>query len=249
VDAQGGAYATGVLVLMTSAAVAVTLAARRAGQRRLTAAFGLIALVFVYTTGANVVERPDGVKIGGCFIAGIMLVSFVSRFRRAFELRVTEVRLDPMAAMFVRDAARRKITLIANQPGIRDDAEYRAKLRQVVDDNHLPSARDVIFIEVTVTDPSDFETALDVHGEVHREQRVLTVASSSVPTAIAALLLHVRDVTGCRPHVYFEWTEGNPVANLFRYLFVGQGEVAPVTREILREAEPRRDRRPHVHVG
>ena len=70
VDAQGGAYATGVLVLITSAAIAVTLAARRAGQRRLTVAFGVIAAVFVYTTAVNVVERPDGVKIAACFIAG-----------------------------------------------------------------------------------------------------------------------------------------------------------------------------------
>ena len=73
VNAQGGAYATGVLVLMTSAAVAVTLAARRAGQRRLTAAFSLIALVLVYTTLDNVRERPDGVKIGACFIVAIVL--------------------------------------------------------------------------------------------------------------------------------------------------------------------------------
>ncbi|HEY0239345.1 MAG TPA: amino acid transporter, partial [Friedmanniella sp.] len=87
VDAQGGAYATGVLVLISSAAVAVTLAARRARQRGLTVAFGAIALVFLYTTAANVVERPDGVKIAAIFIGAILLVSFVSRFRRAFELR------------------------------------------------------------------------------------------------------------------------------------------------------------------
>ena len=81
VDAQGGAYATGVLVLFTSAAVAVTLAARRAGQRRGTVAFAVITAVFVYTTADNVVERPDGVKIGGCFIAAIVAVSLVSRLR------------------------------------------------------------------------------------------------------------------------------------------------------------------------
>ena len=79
VDAQGGAYATGVLVLITSAAVAVTLAARRAGQRRRTIAFGVIAVVFVYTTVANVVERPDGVKIAGCFIAAIIAGLAASR--------------------------------------------------------------------------------------------------------------------------------------------------------------------------
>ena len=70
-----------------------------------------------------------------------------------------------------------------------------------------------------------------------------------MPTALAALLLTIRDETGKNPHVYFEWTEGNPIVQFLRYLFFGQGEVAPVTREVLRGAEPRRERRPRVHVG
>jgi hypothetical protein len=249
VDAQGGAYATGVLVLITSAAVAVTLAARSAGQRLLTVAFGAIAAVFVYTTGANVVERPDGVKIAACFIAAILVVSLLSRLRRSLELRVTEVRLDPMAELFIRDGARRRIRLVANEPGSRDPAEYREKLWQIRADHDLPD-EDVVFVEVTVGDPSDFESALDVHGEVvHDRYRVLTMHSATVANALAALLLHVRDESRCVPHMYFEWTEGNPLANLLRFLFTGAGEIAPLTREVLREAEPDRDRRPRVHVG
>ena len=58
VNAQGGAYATGVLVLMTSAALAVTLAARR--EHRPYVGYLLLTLVFVYTTVVNIVERPDG---------------------------------------------------------------------------------------------------------------------------------------------------------------------------------------------
>ena len=50
------------------------------------------------------------------------------------------------------------------------------------------------------------------------------------------LLLDVRDTTGQIPHIYFEWTEGNPFANFLRFFLFGQGEVAPVTREVLREA-------------
>ena len=250
VDAQGGAYATGVLVLMTSASVAVTLACRRDGQRRLTAAFGVVTLVFVYTTLDNVVERPDGLKIGLCFIAAIMGVSLLSRLRRVFELRTTEITLDATSQIFIRDCARRTIRLVANEPDARDREEYDAKLRQIRADHDLPEAADVIFVEVTVADPSDFESRLEVHGTVmHGTHRVLTVTSSSVPTGLAALLLHVRDLTGVTPHVYFEWTEGNPAANFARFLLLGVGEVAPVTREVLRRVEPRRDRRPHVHVS
>ncbi|WP_395690117.1 amino acid transporter [Nocardioides sp.] len=250
VDAQGGAYATGVLVLMTSAAVAVTIAARRKGQRRQYLGFAVIAAVFVYTTADNIVERPDGVKIGACFIAAIIGVSLWSRVRRAFELRATAVTFDPTAERFLRDCARRQIRLIAHDPEVSDREAYIAKVRQVVADNDLPDEGDIIFVEVVVTDPSDFETTLSVRGIVrHQSYRVLTLESSAVPNSVAAVLLAVRDRTGVNPHIYFEWTEGNPVAQFLRFLFFGEGEVAPVTREVLRRAEPRRRRRPHVHVG
>ncbi len=250
VDAQGGAYATGVLVLFASAGAAVTLAARRARQWRLLAAFALVTTVFVYTLTLNVVERPDGVKIAACFIAGIMTVSVASRASRAFELRITRVDLDPRAEQFVRDTARRTTRFVANEPDSRDRAEYRQKLDQIVDDNDLPDANDIIFVEVTLTDPSEFATVLDVHGQVlHGTYRVVTISSPSIPNALAALLLHVRDVTGKRPHIYFEWTEGNPAGHLARFLLFGAGEVGPMTREILRRAVPDPKRRPHVHAG
>ena len=250
VDAQGGAYATGVLVLFASAGTAVTLACRRSGQRRLMIAFAAITVVLMYTLVLNVAERPDGVKIASCFIAAIITVSIASRLTRAFELRTTRIQLDDMAELFVRDAAHRTIRFIANEPDARDRAEYRQKIDQIIDDNDLPDANDIIFVEVSLTDPSDFETGLDVHGHVmHGLYRVITIESPSIPNALAAFLLHVRDTTGARPHIYFEWTEGNPGLHLARFLFFGVGEVAPVTREVVRRAEPDPRRRPHIHAG
>ncbi|MFD8479451.1 amino acid transporter [Kitasatospora sp. NPDC059673] len=250
VDKQGGAYATGVLVLITSAAIAVTIAARAARQHKWTIGFAIIAAVFVYTTIINIAERPDGVKIGACFIAGIVLVSLASRLARAFELRVTDVQLDEVAERFVRDTAHRTIRFIATKPSTRDLTEYRDKVHQIRADNDIPAEDDLVFVEVTVLDPSDFEAELKVHGEVlHDRYRVLTLEHSSVPNALAAILLHVRDTTGQLPHIYFEWTEGSPFAQFLRFFLFGQGEVAPVTREVLREAEPDRSRRPRVHVG
>ncbi len=249
VDAQGGAYATGVLVLMTSAAVAVTLSARRMKQRGRTVGFGAIAVVFVYTTIANIVERPEGIRIAGFFILGIVAISLLSRIMRSFELHATHVRLDRPALEFITETESGPIGIIAHEP-LRMSAEaYRDKLASAMAVSHLPEDYPVVFLEVIVDDSSDFETPLDVHG-VHRHGfKVLEVHGPVVPNTIASVLLHIRDVTGLMPHIYFRWTEGNPVMNLLRFLFLGEGEIAPVTREVLRQAVPDVTNRPWVHVG
>ena len=79
--------------------------------------------------------------------------------------------------------------------------------------------------------------------------RVLRVTSGAVPNTIASVRLAIRDETGVVPDIYFEWTEGSPLSNMGRFLVTGAGEVAPVTREVLRQAEPHRSRRPDVHVS
>jgi hypothetical protein len=249
VEAQAGAYATGVLVLMFSAAVAVTLSVRRGGRRPTLLAFGLISLVFAYTTIANVIERPDGVKIASFFIAAILATSLISRVTRATELRVTMVELDATARRFIEEAAAKgEIRIVANEPQARDILEYIEKEHEERQRHQIPPDDPVLFLEVTVADPSEFEAQLQVNGEERHGFRILRMESSAVPNAIAAVLLHLRDLTGKRPHIFFDWTEGSPVAHLVRFLIFGSGEVAPVTREVLRAAEPNLEQRPFVHV-
>ncbi|MDQ4501177.1 amino acid transporter [Sinomonas sp. ASV322] len=250
VDAQGGAYATGVLVLMTSAAIAVTLSARRHRQRGLTVAFGVIAVVFVYTTLTNMIERPEGIQIAAIFIAAIIVISFISRAKRSFELHATSIRFDEKAIEFIAEAESGPLQIIAHEPLRITGEAYRHKLQTVGEASHLPvDNENVMFLEVTVDDSSDFETPLDVHGIMRHGYRVLEVHGPVIPNTIASVLLHIRDVTGLMPHIYFRWTEGNPVRNLLRFMFFGEGEIAPVTREVLRQAVPDVTQRPWVHVG
>ncbi|GAA3236591.1 amino acid transporter [Nonomuraea helvata] len=249
VNAQGGAYATGVLVLILSAAVAVTLTARRRGLHRAAAGYAVIAAVLAYTLVDNVRERPDGVKIASFFIGAIIATSLISRATRSMELRVTAVHLDPLAEQFVNEVACGEIHVIANEPHKRDQHEYNEKLRETWLAHRLRSSEPVVFVEVTVPDASEFETELRVRGEERYGHKILMIESSAVPNTLAALLLHLRDRTGSAPHIYFHWTEGNPVVAMLRYLVFGGGDVPALTREVLRQAEPHRERRPHVHVA
>jgi hypothetical protein len=248
VNAQAGAYATGVLAMMTSAAFAVTLTTWRRGSKRGGFAFGVVTIVFVYALVANEIQRPDGIVIASCFIVAIVFTSLVSRVYRSLELRQERIEMDETAKRFIEETGK-EIHIVAHRRRRGDESEYAAKEREQREDNHIPADEPIIFLEVAVDDASEFEDVLEVSGVEVGDHRVLRARSSVVPNAIAAFLLHVRDTTGKTPHCYFGWTEGNPIVYLFRFLLFGEGDTAPVTHEVLREAEPDPERRPAVHVG
>lgn len=251
VNAQAGAYATGILAMMVSGAIAVTISAIRKKQRVPAVGFTVLTVVMLYALAANVIKKPDGIAISAFFILGIVAVSLVSRVSRTTELRVDRIEFDETARRFITDTLDfdGRINLIANRPQARDAAEYVGKEAVQRENNPVPGTADVMFLEIDITDPSEFSEVLEVRGVEVDGHRVLRAESPAAPNAIAAILLALRDATGVRPHAYFEWSEGNPLAHLMRYLLLGRGDTAPVVREIIRENEPAPDRRPGIHVG
>jgi hypothetical protein len=246
VDAQGGAYATGVLVLITSASCAVTLTARTFLSR---AALGLVSLIFIYTTLVNIYERPEGLKISCMFIFAMIFTSFLSRAFRSTELRITGVHLDPEAQTFVAESAHRTIRLIACKPpnnSAKDREQAQAELREMYS---LSPETPIYFVELTRGDTSDFTEYLEVHGIREGRDCIFRATSAAVPNSIAALLIYLKQATGCIPHAYFHWTDINPVINVMRYIFLGEGDTAPLTHEVLRRAIKDPAQRPVVHVS
>ena len=255
VEAQGGAYATGVLVLMTSAAFAVTISSKRRLEGRWPM-FLIIALVFGYTTIVNIFERTDGIKIASFFIGAIVLISLVSRVYRSTELRVERVHLDDEAKKFIAEATTGPVRIVTNRLETGTVEEYERKEKEKRDANHIPPSDSILFFEVAISDASEFVGKLNVRGERVGKYKILRTESPVVPNAIAALLLHLRDKylkdrehPNNLPHVYFGWSEGNPITYLLKYVAFGEGDTAPVTHEVLRKAEKIAERRPIVHVG
>jgi hypothetical protein len=246
VDAQGGAYATGVLVLITSAAIAVTLSMKRNPKRW---PFLLIAIIFVYTTALNIYERPEGIKISTFFILAMMFTSFLSRVMRSTELRITSIRWDDSARKLLEDDSDRIFHIVAHSP----DSKFRADLdtadRDVRTYHSIDPNECLYFFEVQPGDASDFEQSLLVTGRRVGPHRVLSARSPVIANAFAALLIDLEKQTGKVPHAYFSWTEGNPIGNFLKFLFLGEGDTAPVTHEVLRRAIEDPSQRPVIHVS
>ena len=246
VDAQGGAYATGVLVLITSASVAVTTTAWKTRLRWL---FLAIALIFVYTTALNIYERPEGLKISSFFIFCVVATSLISRSVRSTELRITDVVIEPSAEELLAESRGSTVRLVARKPR-EETVESLDKIDRIVRRSHgLDEKERLFFFEVERGDASEFSERLCVSGERIGKHIVLRARCAVVANSIAAMLLHLEEATGVPPHAYFKWNEGNPVWNLFRYVFLGEGDTAPLVHEVIRRAAPNPKCRPIIHVS
>jgi hypothetical protein len=246
VDAQGGAYATGVLVLITSASCAVTIAARTLLAR---AALGLISVIFIYTTVINIYERPEGLKISCIFIFTMIFMSLVSRAFRSTELRVTGIQLDSQAQTLVAESLNKTVRLIAWHPHSASGKDREQATRELRELHGLSHEASIYFVEVQRGDTSEFTESLAIQGFREGSNRILRVRSAAVANSIAALLIQLKQITGCIPHVYFHWTDINPVINVMRFIFLGEGDTAPLTHEVLRRAIKDPYQRPVVHVN
>ncbi|MFM8577827.1 MAG: amino acid transporter [Planctomycetaceae bacterium] len=257
VSAQGGAYATGVLVLMTSACVAsfvhemrrspephhgLTLQAQRIG-------FGLIMVVFVYTTIANILERPDGIIIASVFIACVMAISFTSRFCRSDELRLKEFRFADDADrmlwtdILVEGAVR---VLVPHRPGSRSLADKEAEIRRK---HRIPETVPIVFLEVYYGDVSEFQNAPIISVRQEGTRFVITARDVvSVSHTIAQVAMEM--VKGGAPlDIVFGWSKGSSLQLALDYVLFGQGDVPNRVVNLLDDAIPDASRRPTVIVG
>jgi len=146
---------------MTSAAVAVTIAFWNTRRRFFYLA---MAVVFAYTTIANIVERPEGIKIAAFFIGAIVFLSLLSRAIRSAELRISTVALDPVAQRFVDEMAPESVRIIAHRPDKRTVEEYDVKEAQAREDHSLDQGEPIVFLEVSQGDASDFTDRLMMGG-------------------------------------------------------------------------------------
>ncbi len=275
VEAQAGAYATGVLFLIFSASVAVTLALWREAREGPSAAvtpalavkglaepedptgirprrfpwgaiyFGGISLVFFYTLAQNIHERPDGIIIASVFIAGIILLSLISRYRRSTELRVERIDLaDAESCRLWESMLGKKVNLVpikhCTAEGIRSKTE---EIR-----NYYRVEGPLALLHVRLRDDrSDFSGELSVAvTRVGDDYLILVDGAVAIANTIAYLSELLDPIS-----VFLGLTRQNTVAQAIRFLLWGEGETGIRVYEVLLrhwEETPEDDVRPRIFL-
>jgi hypothetical protein len=234
VEAQGGAYATGVLVLILSAAIAVTIAFwreflhdRQSRSLPLTLFFGAAVLVFIYTLIDNVIERPDGVIISTIFIFTILTFCALSRYQRAKELRVAGLEfVDEASAETWPNLVAKKVNLV---PCHTSSPAYRQRKADDIHRNFRVTGP-LAFLHVNLLDNrSEFISRLRVSVRQEGQHYVIEVWGA---VAIANTIAFVTELID--PASIFIMLSGrNLMEQSLRYLFWGEGEVGMLVYTIL----------------
>ena len=252
VIAQGGAYATGVMVLMSSGAIAVVIDLWLKGSgpwwRRLHWGYLAATAVFLYTTVAIIIEKPDGIKIAGAFIVAVLVFSIISRTRRSTELRFEKFDFVDETSRFLWDALRHLEfpVLVPHRPGHHTIAEKDEKIRRV---HRLGRNVPIVFVEATVGDPSEFHHNPMIEVTEQDERFLLRLTRCvSVAHAVATVALELSK-TGKPPEIHFGWSGESPLAANLSFLLFGEGNVPWLVRELILKAEPDPAKQPRVIIG
>jgi hypothetical protein len=252
VKAQADAYATGVLMLITSACAAslIDVWRNRTGSwyRRISWGFLFITAVFVYTTGDIVLAKPTGIKIASFFIVATLVTSFYSRIVRSRELRFHRFQLiDAESKLFWDTIKHLEMSiLVPHRPGRRTLAEKEATIRR---EHRIPRDMSIVFVEVELDDASEFlqEPWMEIKQEEGRFIIKVTHAASIAHTLVAVALEMAK--VGRPPEIHFGWTDETPLSGTLGFLFFGEGNVPWMVRELIRRAEPNEEKRPLIVVA
>jgi hypothetical protein len=245
VEAQSGAYATGVLVLILSAALAATLALWRERRRGLAFYAGILCLVFAYTLVDNCLERPDGLIIGTVFTVLLMLTSGLSRSIRSVELRITHGFFADVESWRIGPELRGKKVHLVPVPS--SSAEARSKKRKEIA-RHYNVRGPFLFLHVNLLDNrSEFSEPLEVTLRKEGDDYVGEVYGA---TAIANTIAYVSEAID-PISIFIGLTRRELMGQAFRYLLFGEGETGLMVYTILLrywELTPEEDVRPFIFL-
>jgi hypothetical protein len=253
VQAQRGAYATGVLALILCACVVTYVDRRNARRRRrpgrgLAAYYGVVLVVFALTLAAVVFQYPSGLLISACFIGTILASSVVSRALRTDELRTIGMEFADEHSRFLWCSLQLADfpVLVPHRPGRHQREQKEATIRR---DHQLAAEAEIVFLEVEVDDPSNFYQKLLIAVFQEGQNFVIKVTRcASVAHAVAAVALEMSRYSK-PPGLHFGWSELDLLAASWSYLAFGEGNVPWKVRELIREAEPNPQRQPRVIIG
>jgi hypothetical protein len=254
VEAQGGAYATGVLALMLSAAIAVALALRQpsadpypngAPARPLSWYFWLVSAVFAFTFVDNVLERPDGIYIASVFIVFVLTVSGISRYVRATELRVTDFQYaDEVSELLWQQLSGKRVNLVPLRTLTPEHCAYKA--REI--GQYYRVEGPLAFVHVRLLDNrSEFMTPLNVRVRREGSNYVIDVSGA---IAIANTIAYISELLD-PVSIFLGLTRRNLMSQAFEFLLWGEGETGLLVYRILLrywESTPHEDVRPLIFL-
>ena len=245
VEAQAGAYATGVLVLMLSAGLAAAIALWREKRHILSLYCWLVATVFAFTVVENIIDRPDGLIIASIFIIATVVVSGISRYVRATELRVSELG-------FCDEESRELWTAIINKkvhliPIRTDSVSARSKKKREIQ-THYKVSGPLAFVHAALVDNrSEFLAPLQIDLKREGDDFVLRVSGA---IAIANTIAYISELIDPIA-IFLGLTRRDMVAQQLKFLLLGEGETGMLVYQILLrywEFTPEDDVRPYIFL-